>query len=138
MSPDTPPLLAQLRQATKGLLLMSETDAPLKPFVWPPEHLGEAGITQQSVRAACGIAPDAPVEQAAVDELLGPSAAEEAWHDEEERTMARRFAQLVRMVESSLPEARVYKFGKARKEVVLVGRAEGGGYAGFITHVVET
>ncbi len=138
MSSDKHPLLAQLRQATKGLLLMSETDAPLRPFVWPPEQLGEAGITPESVRAASGIAPDAPVEEATVDDLLGPSAAEEDWYGESERTEARRYAQLIRLIHASLKDARVYKYGEATKEVVLVGHADGGGYAGLATQVVET
>jgi hypothetical protein len=93
----TDSIAAQLKQASEGLLLLSETDAPFEVIHWPTqEELTPAKLLQLTDRP-----PHALVELRTVDEFFARATAEEDWHDHEERETAKRFQNLVRVLKQN-------------------------------------
>lgn len=127
-------VLAELRQATKGLLFMSESDYPFETVRW--EGLPE--ITPEYLRSLEGHSPDSPVEVRSVDDFFRQAAAEEAWKGEEELAAARRYQALVRLLKKSLEDVKVYRIGEINIPVYIVGRSGTDNWIGLSTRVVET
>ena len=119
----SPAIPKALKDATRGLLFPSETDAPVEAFAWP------AGpIDATAVRTAAGIDAKAAVqEQSLGDFFRGVPAAERG----------RYFDLLVALAEYA-GGARVFKFGGPRFAVFVVGTAADGRRVGVKTEVVET
>lgn len=62
----------QFQQASKGLLFLSESDAPFEVIHWPAQ--GE--LTPPKLLQLTGHPPDAPVELRTVDEFFAIATAE--------------------------------------------------------------
>ena len=76
-----------LKQASNGLLFLSETDAPFEVINWQTQ--GE--LTPAKLLQLRNHPPDAPVELRTVDEFFAIATQEEDWHEQEEREMVQRF-----------------------------------------------
>jgi histidine triad (HIT) family protein len=115
-----------LRKAARGLLLPSEADAPLKPFLWE----GAGGkLSKDRVRELAGAGEDAPVEETTLDDLF------QAVPDEDRP----QFEQLAEAIRQQLSGVKVYKVGdEAERDVYVVGKTSDGQWAGLKTRVVET
>ena len=87
----TDSIATQLQQAFKGLLFLSETDAPFEVIHWPAQ--GE--LTPTKLLQLTGHPPDAPVELRTVDDFFAIATQEEDWHDQDEQEMVQRFQNLV-------------------------------------------
>jgi len=81
--------------------------------------------------------PDAPVELRTVDEFFA-IAAEEDWHDQDERETAKRFQNLVSILKQNLSQLQVYRVGSIDIDAYIVGVTDGGEWAGLSTKLVET
>ncbi len=112
-----------LKDAVKGLLFPSETDAPVEAFVWPAGTIDAA-----SVVAAAGAPARTAVTEMTVTEFFRaiPSALRPHYFD-----------LLVAMVDH-LSGVKVFKLGDVRATVYVVGTTEEGHRAGVHTTVVET
>ena len=120
------PAVEALRKAARGLMLPSETDAPLKPFLW--ENAGSK-LTKDRVRELAGAGDDTPVEETSLDELF------ETVPDEDRP----QFEKLAEAVRQQLSGVKVYKLGdEAGRDVYVVGKTSDGQFAGLKTRVVET
>jgi hypothetical protein len=127
--------LAALRQAVEGLTYQSETDAPWKAFSWP----GAAGDpTGEGVRRRGRQRADAPVEEQSLDDFFAPLTREQDWYGDEERVQAQKYRALLDVVRRTLRGAKVFRVGRRRKRVYVVGVAPEGGWAGLTTTAVET
>jgi predicted nucleic acid-binding Zn-ribbon protein len=124
----------QFQQASKGLLFLSESDAPFEVIHWPAQ--GE--LTPPKLLQLTGHPPDAPVELRTVDEFFAIATAEEDWHDQDERETAKRFQNLVSIVKQNLSQLQVYRVGSIDIDAYIVGVTDGGEWAGLSTKVVET
>ncbi|MEG4342265.1 nuclease A inhibitor family protein [Microcoleus sp. A003_D6] len=124
----------QLQKASKGLLFLSETDAPFEVINWQAQ--GE--LTPAKLLQLTEHPPDALVELRTVDEFFAIATAEEAWHDEEERETVHRFQNLVSTLKQNLSQLQVYRVGSVEIDAYLVGVTPGGGLAGLSTKLVET
>ena len=60
------PVLDALKKASKGLLFISETDAPLEPFAWE----GGGKLTAARVREVAGAEEGAAVEQTTLERFF--------------------------------------------------------------------
>ena len=120
------PAVEALRRAARGLLLPSETDAPLKPFLWE----GAGGkLSKDRVRDLAGAGGDTPVEETSLDDLF------EAVPDEDRP----QFEKLAEAIRQQLSGVKVYKLGDGpEREVYVVGKTSDGQWAGLKTRVVET
>ena len=112
-----------LWQASKGLMMPSETDAPFEVIRLEGEP------TPLGLRKLARAPKDATVEEATLDSLFltVPS---------EDKT---KFQKLGLAIESQLSGIKVYKVGdEAERQVFIVGKAADGQWVGLRTVVVET
>ncbi|MEG4350161.1 nuclease A inhibitor family protein [Microcoleus sp. LAD1_D3] len=130
----TDSIATQLQQASKGLLFLSESDAPFEIIHWPAQ--GE--LTPAKLLQLTGHPPDASVEVVTVDKFFATPTAEEDWHDQEERETAKRFQNLVSILKQNLSQLQVYRVGSIEIDVYIVGMTPAGDWAGLSTKLVET
>src|SRR5262245_31065309 len=78
-----------------------------------------------------------PMRVKALTTIFKDMTTEEDWHDDEERAEVERFKQLVRTIEGTLWDVKVFQVGKSEADVYVVGRTDEG-WAGLRTKVVET
>ena len=126
-------LMEELKVATRGLLFMSESDYPFEVFKW-----GSAEPTREFLRGPAGRDSSAPVETQGAAEFFRAAASEPEWKGEAELAVARRYKALLRLLESSLSDLRVYRVGAIDMNVYVAGRAPSGNWLGVSTRVVET
>jgi hypothetical protein len=120
-----PPVLATLKEAVKGLLCVSETEAELKPFVW--DAAGE--LKQDRLVALAGAAKGTAVEETSLDAFFRAISTDDK----------PKFDKLAKVIQRELTGVKVYKMGdEAEKLVYVVGKTEDGRWAGVRTSVVET
>ncbi len=138
-TPAKDPTLARLRQASKGLAYISESDSPVKAFLWSREDAKADAVTPALVLAHGKHPKGAAVEETDLDAFLGPAALPQDWHTDEEKQTAARFRQLMDTLRQELTDLHVYKVGaEPKKDVYVIGRTKGADFAGVTTKVVET
>ncbi len=125
--------LHDLEQAVDGLLVMSETDAPLLPFVWPA---GLPFTTSAIIAASSDM--DLSSETLALGDFFAPMTAEQDWYGEEELATAARFQALQSWLAEHLENVQVYRIGGPDIQVYIGGTDPNGRVIGLTTHQVET
>jgi hypothetical protein len=119
------PTVEALRTASKGLLFPSETDAPLKAFLWDS---GDK-LTPDRVRELAGAEEGTEVEETSLDDLLEMVPSEDR----------PAFQKLAGVIRQQLSGVKVFKVGdEAERDVYIVGKTSDGHLAGLKTKVVET
>jgi hypothetical protein len=123
-----------MSKASAGLLFPSETDAPFEVFEWP----GEQGKPDKGrVLELAGLPPTTPVRTKSLDAFFREVTREQDWHDDQEKAEVARFQQLVRTLEESLTDVKVFLAGRIEQDVFIAGRSDSG-WAGLKTRVVQT
>lgn len=124
-----------LRDATDGLLYMSESDEPFEVIDWPgmPEEPTVAGLRKHSGQDLA-----IPVSQLPVEVLLKELMEEKPWHGPAEKADVLRYRNLFRVFKEHLPSAKVFRFGVVRVDVFILGRTTEGHWVGLKTKAVET
>jgi hypothetical protein len=126
-------ILEALTEATRGLTFMSESDYPFEVFDW-----GKAEPTPEFLRGLAGTKADAPVETRSAPEFFRVATSEPDWKGAEELATAKRFQALLRLLEGSLSDMKVFRVGTINIPVYVVGRSASGSWLGVSTRVVET
>lgn len=111
-------IVEELKKATTGLLVMSESDYPFEIIQWD----GQTAITPDYLVSLSG-ASSSNIQEMSLDDFYNVS---------------RRFPNLVRLLKDSLADLRVYKVGEINIPVYIVGRSPQGNWIGLSTRVVET
>jgi hypothetical protein len=130
----TDSIATQLKQASNGLLCLSESDAPFEVIHWPTQ--GE--LTPAKLLQLTNHPPDAPLKMLAVDDFFARATQEEDWHDQEEREMVQRFQNLVSVLKQNLSQLQVFRVGSINIDVYIVGVTPSGNWTGLSTKLVET
>ena len=125
-------IVEELREATRGLMFMSESDYPFEVVRW------EAEPTHDFLRALTGSDASAPVEERSAQDFFRVAASEADWKGEAELASARKFQALVRLLEENLKDLRVFRVGEINIPVYVVGHGPSGDWLGVSTRVVET
>ncbi|GAB3291716.1 nuclease A inhibitor family protein [Hymenobacter tenuis] len=126
--------LEQLQHLTKGLVFMSESDAPLEPVSFDAPA---GGITDAALAKLAGAPADAKVEKQELTYFLRNHTADNGVLGNPEQ--ANRFKGLQMYLKQELNNVQVYRLGSGPQVPVLVlGEAEGGKLAGFKTVLTET
>lgn len=119
------PILKELKDAAKGLLFPSETDAPIEVFAWP----GVAGSPDETtLRANAKVGKGAPIERVTLADLAKTL-------PEESRS---EFFPLFAILTRQLSDTVVFKVGEITIDVYVIGRTTDGQFAGIKTKIVET
>jgi hypothetical protein len=124
-----------LRQATRGLLYMSESDEPFK-VVQVGELAGAFGAAD-----ACLVArrpADSLVRQQGIEEFFGELVQERDWYGPSEIKDARRYQALWHYFRDSLAGATVFRVGELQVDIIIAGRASDGHWVGVKTRAIET
>jgi hypothetical protein len=114
-----------LRQASKGLMMPSESDAPFEAFQLEsgPEP------TPDRLRKLAHAPKDAAVEEDTLDNLFATVPSEGK----------SKFQKLRQAIQGQLSGVKAYKVGdEAERQVFIVGKTTDGQWAGLKTSVVET
>ncbi len=125
-------LVEQLREASKDLLMPSESDYPFEIFQW-----NDAMPTMDEVLQRGGYAEDTPVESVDLDYLFQNLAEEKDWHDDVQKAQVPKFRQFADLMKTHLKGLQVYRVGTVEIDVYAVGRI-GNDVVGFKTKVIET
>ena len=119
-----PDALEALAQASKGLMMPSETEAPFEPFVWDASDLTPdmlLKLTHQPKGTA--------IEESSLNDLFATVPSEDK----------AKFQKLRQAIQEQLSGVKVYKVGdEAERQVYIVGKAMDGRWTGLKTTVVET
>lgn len=129
-------IIEQLKKASEGLLLVSESEAPFEPFHW--EDLKNSQINTETILQKTGRSKDTPIEVVDINTFFAVSTTEQDWQDSEEKAMVKRFQSLVSLLLNHLKDLKVYRLGKRNIDVYIVGKTPEGDLAGLATKVVET
>jgi Nuclease A inhibitor-like protein len=116
------PEAAALKKAVEGLLYPSESDEPFEVFAWDRADSARAAVSAHAKKRA-------KIIEQPVDEFF--SALKGA--DDEPR-----YQQLRRVLEASLTDLNVFRVGRIRVDVYVLGRARSGRWVGVHTTSVET
>jgi hypothetical protein len=127
-------ILDQLRTASDGLLMMSESDYPLEAFLWETT----APATPEKVIQLTSHPQDTPVKVVDIDSFFSVATTPEDWHEDEEKAVVARFQKLLEIIKSSLKNPQVYRLGEIEIDAYIVGETPTGDLAGLSTKVVET
>jgi hypothetical protein len=127
-------LIAELKRAAEGLLFMSESDYPFETVCW--QEL--PGISAEFLRSQAGVADDALVETASVDDFFRVAVSDQSQMSQASRETAVKYRQLVKIIKENLEDPKVYRVGSVNIAVYIVGRNETGNWLGLSTRVVET
>lgn len=133
-----PELKALLQSLVSGLLYMSETEYVLMPFLWEDREGDTQSITSELLRAYRQIPNSEPIQEVPFADFFAPAVTEQEWFEPEDRESAERFRQLVHVLQTNLTDLKVFKVGRVRKGVYVIGRTADGYLAGVFTMVVET
>ena len=126
-------LIEELREATRGLTYMSESDYPFEVFNW-----GAVEPTHDFLRGLTGEAADTPVETRTAVEFFRVAASEEEWKNAVQLGAAHGFPKLLRLLEQNLTGLKAFRVGTINIPVYVAGRSASGNWLGVSTRVVET
>jgi len=127
-------LVPRLENACEGLIFISETDAPVKPFAGS----AAAAITPQTILEQTGRPPNEPVEERDFDEFFERLIAIREWYGEDEKGRAKKFLELYSLLKEFLRDRKVFRIGRTRLDIYAVGSDKDGNLAGVSTYAVET
>lgn len=127
-------MCGELRERTRGLLFMSESDYPFEVFRWE----GVEVVSPEYLRRIAGLDSAAPVQERTVADFFRVAAGEQEWKGAAEIASAKKYQSLVRLLEENLREVKVFRVGAVNISVYVVGRSSEGNWLGISTRVVET
>ncbi len=127
-------LPARIKKITDNLTYTSETDADIVPFVGKKAEATKAQELLKQIENA----NNPPVEEKGFAEFFARLTEIQDWFGDEEKTTARRFAELKNLLEQNLKDLKVFKIGKVEIDIFVVGLDEENKLTGMQTKAVET
>ncbi len=128
------PVLTALKKASRGMLLMSEKDAPYRPFLWEVE----GSLTKKKVLEKASLPEKTKLEEVDFESFFATYSSEQKWHGSEEKAMAQRYLDLAKVLRDHLTHLKVYKAGDGKVKVYILGKTEDGHWAGLESDALET
>jgi hypothetical protein len=128
--------LAAIERAAAGLLMPSESDYPFELVRFP--QLTGASLEPAELLAALQLPADSPVETTTLDHLFRNVAVPHDWHDEVQQQQVPRFQALRQAILEHLSDVQVFRVGEVQVGVYILGRTDGGEWAGLKTTLIET
>jgi hypothetical protein len=126
---------AVLERVTRDLLYMSESDEPVE--VIQPGKPGRSFGAGDACLAACR-PPSWPVRVLRLEEFFEEPARSYDWHGASERATVSRYRRLRRLFQGGLKDARAFRLGELKVDLVVVGRSADDCWIGIKTRAVET
>ena len=127
-------LIAKIENLCDGLFYISETDAVIVPFTGEKTEAVNGGVVLRQT----GTAGDTPVEEVDFDVFFDRLTRIQDWFGERETKRAKKFGELKKLLAENLSELKVFKVGRIRLDIYVVGLDRDGRLAGVKTKAVET
>ncbi len=127
-------LFTRIAEACRGLVYVSEIDAEVTPYTSPIRGMDALEIILQHN----GRQAEDAVDEMRSGELFGRLTALREWFGERERVRAKKFLELQKLLEENLDPLKVYRLGKIRIDIFIVGFDKAGRLMGVKTGAVET
>ncbi|MEA5605529.1 nuclease A inhibitor family protein [Nostoc sp. UHCC 0252] len=126
----------KLKQASDGLLMMSESEYPFEAFLW--SNQAQEPMTTQKLLQLTGHSLETSIEEVELDYFFRNCAEEKEWHDEIQKQNVSKFKSLVKILKDHLTDIKVYRIGTINLDIYIVGKTPSTDLAGISTKVVET
>ncbi|HEX4385409.1 MAG TPA: nuclease A inhibitor family protein [Myxococcales bacterium] len=133
---DRSAVIHDLEAACKDLLFISERDAPFALVDEPGAPF--AALDGDQARKLAGRPATDQVETVSVSDFFRNAVQDQDWHGPAEKATVQRYRDLTSLIQSALPDAKVFRVGRRSIAVLIVGTGPGGGTLGLSTTVVET
>ena len=128
-------LLHVLDQACRDLIFVSEIDAALVPFEGPSAGSITTEIVMNIAKVDGG---SVPIEEINADEFFARLTISRDWHGDVQKERAKKFQELVLLLKENLRHLKVFRVGKVRIDIYVIGLAADGRVFGIKTTTVET
>lgn len=122
-----------LKNASAGLMFMSESDYPFEVVVWS----GGGTVTAENILKYTGKPPDTLVEDVGLDSFFQNATQEQDWYGAEEKEIATKYRNLVQLIKTNLADVKVFRIGEIEIEIYIIGKVDAD-LVGLKTKVVET
>jgi hypothetical protein len=126
-------IVEKLKEASTGLLMMSESDYPFEVVQWE----GAAPATQEKILQLTD-SQNLQVEVVELDYLFRNCAFEQEWHNELQKKDVKRYQTLMQTLKDNLSDISVYRVGQINIDAYIIGQTQNGDLAGLVTKLVET
>lgn len=126
--------LSALRKATKGLLYMSEKDAPFKVIAFNDDD----PLTGENIAAHLQAPAESHVEEVPFAKFFAELTKPQKWHAEDDKAVIKRYQDLHAVLRETLTGLKVFKVGKVRIKIAIVGKSDSGQWVGLETDSLET
>lgn len=122
-----------LAKACEGLIYISETDSPVTVYAGP--KLSELSVSTISPHITKS---DQQIEEAAFKAFFSRLTTPKEWHGDRERKRAKKFLDLQKLIEENLMEPHVFRVGRIRVRIYVVGLDSDGRVVGVEMDATET
>lgn len=129
-----PDLMEQIKNASKGLYYISETDAEILPFTGSKAD----SVTKEEVLRQTNRQIDVNVEEREFGEIFARLTKMQDWFGDEEKATAERFSALKDLLEKNLRDLKVFKIGSIDIDIYFVGLDAENNLMGIQTKAIET
>ncbi|MEQ1606426.1 MAG: nuclease A inhibitor family protein [Pyrinomonadaceae bacterium] len=124
---------SQLEEACKDLIYISETDAPVTPFIG-----NETREDHRSALKQLAAGSDGSISEVQFPQFFERLTTIKDWHGEREKTRAKKFLDLQKLIEENLTDLKVVRIGDVSIRIYAVGFDSEGRLLGITTNAVET
>ena len=131
---DDSELIDRLRQLSKGLLWMSESDYPFETIYWK----NQGNLTKKKLLQLSGHDLNTLVEVEQLDRFFVLAIKEQDWHEQEKKAEFKRYRVLLDFLKNYLRDIKVYRVGEVEIDIYIVGRTNSRNLAGLSTKAIET
>ncbi|MGB7069267.1 MAG: nuclease A inhibitor family protein [Pyrinomonadaceae bacterium] len=126
----------ELKRACSGLVYISETDAEIVPFRLIETRSSIVDTLRED--ASIDLTGTEPVDESNFDEFFDRLTLERDWHGDEERRSTMKFGRVRDLLSKNLSDLKVFRFGRVRIDIFVVGSDKKGKLVGIKTRAVET
>lgn len=126
-----PELRKVLENACRGMVYISETDAEISAIVAE----GDRSPAERFVRSRAEVGA---IETKPAEDFFERLTKDHEWHGDAERERVRRFRRLEKVVLENLVNVRMFRVGRIRIDIFVLGHDANGNIAGIMTKAVET
>ena len=124
----------RLRRACDGLVYVSETDSEVEPLFG-----GRAKSSSSAdVLSAIGVSDLRHVTETDFNKFFERWTVEKEWFDASQKKIAKRFQALKHLLERELTDLKVFRVGKIRVTIYVLGLDKDWKVAGVKTSAIET
>ncbi len=127
-------LMERLEQVCEGLIYISEIDANIEPFVGSKADI----VTSDTALKYAGKDAAAPIEERDFEEFFKRLTTVREWHRDVEIEKAKKFQVLYELLKEDLRQIKVFRVGRIRLDIFVIGLDKYGSVVGVKTQAVET